>query len=120
MCYNGIYFLTKTYKIDKQVTARWSNVFNIMTNTGLKITYKICSTLPIVNFHMLSIEEKHSCWNQRDIKVTCVDWHCVDIHNVYISHARNIMRRFGQLFCQGKITHYKIIHIINKSVKKSI
>lgn len=85
---------------------------------------KVCqsshfSTLPIVNFHMLSIEEKYSCWNQSDVKVTCVDWHGVHIHNVYISHTRNIMRRLGQLFCQGKITHYKIIHIRLKFANKS-
>lgn len=74
------------------------------------IREKHFSTLPMVNFHMLSIEEKYSCWNQRDVKVTCVDWHSVDIHNVYVSHTRNIMRRLGQLFCQGKITQYEIIH----------
>ena len=74
----------------------------------------------MVNFHMLSIEEKHSCWNQRDVKVTCVDWHSVDIHDVYISHTRNIMRRLGQLFCQGKITQYKIIHVrLNWQIKST-
>lgn len=68
------------------------------------------SNLPIINFHMLTIKEKNGCWNQRDVKVSCVDWHCIHIHNVYISHTRQVMGGLGQLMCQGTIIHYLIIH----------
>ena len=74
-----------------------------------KICCCLVSVLPIVNFHMLTIEEEHSCWNQSNVKVTCVNRHGVNIHNVYVSHTRNIMGRLGQLFCQGKTMHYKIM-----------
>lgn len=64
--------------------------------------------IPIINLHVLSIEEEHCCWYQRDVKITRVNGHCVNINNVNISHAGDIMTSLRQLVCQGKRVYCKI------------
>lgn len=46
----------------------------------------IQTNLPIIYFHVLSIEKEDCGWNITDVKILSIHWHLAYIHQVNCSH----------------------------------
>lgn len=55
------------------------------------------SDLPIIHFHMLPIEEKHSRWNITDVKIVRVNGSSVHIYQINSSHFTQVRRGLRKL-----------------------
>lgn len=62
-------------------------LFGFETSHKLSVIWR-----PIIHFHMLPIEEKHSRWNVTDVKIVCINWSLVHIYQVYRGHFTQVRR----------------------------
>ena len=55
---------------------------------------KVLSRLnvPVVNLHMLTIEEEYCCWRNRNVKIFYIFWNIVHRHNVDLGHFGECLR----------------------------
>lgn len=53
--------------------------------------------LPIVHFHVLSVEKENSGRDVTNVEVSCVDWRFIHINDIDWGHIAEVMGGFWQL-----------------------
>lgn len=65
--------------------------------SGILASCRPSSFSPIINFHVLSVEEEDCRWDVTDVEVSRVDGGWVHIHDVDRRHVTQVVGGFGQL-----------------------